>query len=131
MVVLFSRLVSSRRTVFSWESTVAAAVPLRFWRYAAAKALAQTEDCAGDLAWQLICRTDELAGTATDTFASRAVVDSGVRRVRAAMVATLLDLTICDSVSRLTALLVRPPATAAPRLWLTPVGVTLTVAVAV
>ena len=47
------------------------------------------------------------------------------------MAATLLDLTICASVSRLTALLVRPPATAPPWVWLTPVAVTLTVAVAV
>ena len=45
------------------------------------------------------------------------------------MAATLLDLTIWASVSRLTALLVRPPATAPPWLWATPVAVTLTVAV--
>ena len=42
-VLLLSRLVSSPRTVFSSESMVAAAEALRFWMYAAAKALAQTE----------------------------------------------------------------------------------------
>ena len=48
------------------------------------------------------------------------------------MAATELDWTICTSVSRLTALLVRPPATAPlPWFWLIPVAVTLTVDVAV
>jgi hypothetical protein len=42
-VVLFSRLVSSPRTVFRSESMVAAAEASRFLMYAAAKALAQTE----------------------------------------------------------------------------------------
>ena len=89
-MVLFSRLVSSLRTVFSWESVVAAAVALRFCRYATAKALAQAEACRGELAWQLICSTEEFAGTATDTCPSRASSSERRVQVRAAMAATRL-----------------------------------------
>src|SRR5581483_6543310 len=99
----------------------------------AANALAQAADCPAVRARQLIWSTEEFAGTATDTFRTRTAGETADCRLRAASAATVADWTICTSVSRLTAPLVRPPATAALP-WpgvVAPTGVTLTVAVAV
>ena len=112
--VRFSSVVSWFLIVFSSALSVFVAVAVRLVRYAAANALAQAADCWADRDVQLIWSTEEFAGTATEMFFTRAWGVSDECRSLAAMAATELDWTICTSVSRLTALLVRPPATAPP-----------------
>src|SRR5215469_2608958 len=79
-----------------------AATEVRLLRYASANACAHAAAPLAEGAWQAMSSTCEFGGTVTETSPLSFRGLSGLFSCLAAIVATLVDVTSCASVSRLT-----------------------------